>query len=174
MVQDSQTAALSVQDCHIRADLEFTNSLLHDKQVIELWYARPDRMRLEVLESTQPGFQEVISAFEGIEGWTYQRSDNSVSMGPTDSVKPAIVYDLVRSALDVLLEQRDVRTSEVTADYMNREWVYRLSGSIAGGGEMYAVAEHRFPTPRQTAVPERGTGAVHADRHRGRVRPGAY
>ena len=130
--QDSQIAALSVQDCHIRADLEFTNSLLHDKQVIEFWYARPDRIRLEVLESTQPGFQDVTAASMGTGGWTYQRSDNSVSIGPTDSVKPAIVYDLVRSALDVWFGRRDVQTNVVSTDYVSREWVFKLSDSMEG------------------------------------------
>lgn len=129
LVHDSETAARQVQDCHLRVDLELANSLLTDRQVLEIWYARPDRIRLEVLESAQPGFQDVISASTGPAGWTYQHATNRVDVGPIGEVKPAIVYDLVFSALDQLFAPEQFHVQDVAVDYVNREWAFKLSGT---------------------------------------------
>ena len=129
LVQDSETAARQVRDCHLRVDLQLANSLLEDRQVLDIWYARPDRIRLEIMESTQPGFQDVISASTGHAGWTYQHAYNRVDVGPVNEVKPAIVYDLVRSALDLWFAPALFRVQDVAVDYVNREWTFKLSGT---------------------------------------------
>ncbi len=127
LLKDSETAAQQVQDCHLRVGLEFTNTLLEDKQVLEIWYARPDKMRLEILQSSHPGFQDIIAASEGTLGWMYQHHNNRVDAGPIETVKPAIVFDLVRSALELLWESRSIQVDDIAVDYVNREWVFRLS-----------------------------------------------
>jgi outer membrane lipoprotein-sorting protein len=129
LVQQSNEAAQAVQDAHLRVELELSNSLLRDKQVLEIWYMRPDSVRLEILESTLPAFRDIISASQGDSGWIYKHAERQVVTGPIDSVKPAMVYDIVRSALGLLFDDHLDRIETASTDYINGQWVFKLVGS---------------------------------------------
>ena len=87
LVQQRKAVAQEIQDVHLRVTVELSNTLLRDKQVLEIWYARPDSLRLEVLESTQPGFRDMVAASQGDTGWTYRHATRQVDTGPTGGVR---------------------------------------------------------------------------------------
>jgi outer membrane lipoprotein-sorting protein len=129
LVQQRKAVAQEIQDAHLRVELELSNTLLRDNQVLEIWYARPDSIRVEVLESTHPGFRDIFAASQGDTGWTYRHATRQVDAGPIDNVKPAIIYDVVRSTLSLLWKTDPDRIDTMSTDYVGGKWTYKLTGS---------------------------------------------
>ena len=128
LVQQSQALAQEVQDAHLRVEVKLSNTLLKDKQVLEIWYVRPDSIRLEILESTHSGFRDIVAASQGNTGWAYRHATRQVDTGPIDNVKPAIIYDIVRSTSSLLWETHPDRIDTISTDYVNGKWTFKLTG----------------------------------------------
>lgn len=127
-VQESREAAQNVQDAHLRLELEWSTPVLADKQVLEVWYVRPDKIRLEIVESAQPGFQDIIFASQGEQGWMYRHAARQVDTGPVSAVRPAVVYDVATSLLSILFENSFQEIETITRDYVSGKRAFKLTG----------------------------------------------
>lgn len=147
-----------VQDLHLTADVAVTGSLLDDEIVAEAWYApQQDWLRLEILESAQPGLKGIITASKGSEGWSYKPAEQRIDVGAVDTIKPAIAYDVISSTLRVLFSA-DLAQSQVLArDYVDGQWAFRLAvPQGAGSCSLWVQASTLLPTRLQCGDAQRG------------------
>lgn len=128
LVQESREVAQNVQDAHLRLELEWSTPVLADKQVLEVWYVRPDKIRLEIVESAQPGYQDIIFASQGERGWMYRHAARQVDTGPVSTVKPAVVHGVVTSLLSILFENSFQEIATITRDYVSGKRAFKLTG----------------------------------------------
>jgi hypothetical protein len=138
VIRRADVVAQSLQDGHMAVDLDLRHPLLADHLDLELWRARPDRTRVEILGSDQVAFQGLIAASVGSQGWTFRpRNPDSgqprVDEGPTDTVKPALVYDATLSLLGLLFPASSRNVVSAWQDYVNTTGAIRLELPQASG-----------------------------------------
>ena len=133
LVQRAEAVARGWRDAHFTLDVELRHPLLSDTLAIESWYVRPDRLRLEVLESTHLNFKGVMSASRGESGWTYNPMGQRVDVGPTSAIKPAVLYDMVLSTVRLFFAEDVGKVDTVSADHVNENVAFRLGLSRESG-----------------------------------------
>lgn len=128
LILEARAAAQSVHDAYLRVEVEWKTPVLADRQTLELWYVRPDRLRLEIVESGQIGFRDIIFAVRGDQAWMYRHAARQVDVGSADSVRPAIVYDIAQSFTELSFERplEDIET--ISKDYIDGKWTFKLTG----------------------------------------------
>lgn len=94
-----QIQAEGTRDAHLLLDVDLQHPAWRDRLALEVWYVRPERIRLEILESTYVNFRNMITAANGERGWTYHPGEQRVDVGPLSRVRPPVIYDIVASAL---------------------------------------------------------------------------
>lgn len=137
-IRRADEAAQSLQDGHLAVELELRHPSLADHLDLELWRARPDRTRVEILASDHVAFQGLIAASVGPQGWTFRPRDPEsgkarVDEGPIDAVKPALVYDAALSLLELLFPEASRNVVSARQDYVNATEAIRLDVPQASG-----------------------------------------
>jgi len=132
MLQARQ-AAQNVRDACLRVEVEWNTPVLADKQTLELWYSRPDKIRLEIVESGQVGFRDIIFAENGDQAWMYRHAARQVDVGPAGSVKPAVVYEVVQSLADLFFGQSFEEVTAISRDYASNRWAFKVTGRAGPG-----------------------------------------
>jgi len=125
---EARRVARNVRDAYLRLEIEWSTPVLADKQGLEVWYVRPDEMRLEIVESGQVGFRDIIFAVRGQQAWMYWHTTRQVAAGPVSSVRPAVVYEVVWSLLDLFFGQSFEETKTISRDYTNHSRAFKITG----------------------------------------------
>ncbi len=138
VLQRADTLARSRLDGHLAVELDLRHPSLADHLDLELWRARPDRTRVEILSSDHVAFQGLIAASAGAQGWTFRPRDPDsgearVDEGPIDTVKPALVYDAALSLLGLLFPEASPNVVSAQQDYVNTTEAIRLDVPRASG-----------------------------------------
>jgi hypothetical protein len=128
--------ARSLQDGHLAVNLDLRHPALTNHLELELWRARPDRTRVEILGSDHVAFQGLIAASVGAQGWTFRprvAGEAQVDVGPIDAVKPALAYDAALSLLNLCFPEADRSVASAQRDYVNTTEAIRLDVTRSSG-----------------------------------------
>lgn len=126
-VDQAERAARGRSDGHLIVELDLEHPFLRDHMRLDVWHARPDRTRLEVLESNQLGLIGLVSASSGPQGWRYHPVEHRLDQGPIETVRPAIVYELITTTLAIVLGEEPWNVTSTAPGYLNSKEMVRLT-----------------------------------------------
>jgi outer membrane lipoprotein-sorting protein len=101
----------STEDAHAVLEISVEGQGMDEDLVIEVWEKKPDKFRAEVLETSDPEFEEAISVTDGGQVWMYQPSQNEVLVGKIGADEPSSPRDMIQFVDEMI--QRVLDTSEV-------------------------------------------------------------
>jgi outer membrane lipoprotein-sorting protein len=111
IVANVREVEASTEDAHAVLEVSLQAQGMDEEAVVEIWEKRPNKLRAEVLEASDPKFVGIISVSDGQQGWMYNPSENEVIVGEADQDEPSSPREMLQFAENII--QRVLDTSEV-------------------------------------------------------------
>lgn len=102
----------STADAHGVLEFAVHNLGADEEVVVEVWEKRPDKTRIEMVESTDPELAGVLLVSDGEQTWTYVPADNRVlvaQVGPDEPSSPREIVQFMDEILERILDMCDVK-----------------------------------------------------------------
>lgn len=99
------------QDVHAVLEVSVDAQGQTEELVIEAWEKKPDKVRAEVLEASDPAYLGAVTVTDGRQVWMYQPDKNEVLVGEVGQDEPSGPRDLLRFVDEII--QRALDTSDI-------------------------------------------------------------
>jgi outer membrane lipoprotein-sorting protein len=111
IVANVREVEASTEDAHAVLEVSLQAQGMDEEAVVEVWEKRPNKLRAEVLEASDPKFVGIVSVTDGQQGWMYNPTENEVVLGEVDQDEPSSPREMLQFADKII--QRVLDTSEV-------------------------------------------------------------
>jgi outer membrane lipoprotein-sorting protein len=111
IVANVREVEASTEDAHAILEVSLQAQGMDEEAVVEVWEKRPNKLRAEVLEASDPKFVGIVSVTDGQQGWMYNPTENEVIVGEADQDEPTSPREMLQFAENII--QRVLDTSEV-------------------------------------------------------------
>jgi outer membrane lipoprotein-sorting protein len=111
IVANVREVEASTEDAHAVLEVSLQAQGMDEEAVVEVWEKRPNKLRAEVLEASDPKFVGIVSVTDGQQGWMYNPTENEVVVGEADQDEPSSPREMLQFAEKII--QRVLDTSEV-------------------------------------------------------------
>jgi outer membrane lipoprotein-sorting protein len=143
----------STDDAHGVVEVRI-NALGEDEDsVVEVWEKRPNKTRIEVVESSDPEFGGAIIVADGHHVWVYFPTENRVVIGEVGSDEPAGPREMIQFMEEIIQKMLD--TSEI---------------KLMGEEDVSGIATYKLElTPKEgeeSVLPAGSTATVWVDQER--------
>jgi outer membrane lipoprotein-sorting protein len=102
----------STEDAHGVVELAVHNLGADAEMVVEVWEKRPNKTRIEMVESSEPDYAGAVMVADGEQVWVYFPEENRVRAGEVGSHEPSSPREIVQfmdEILERVLDTSDVR-----------------------------------------------------------------
>ncbi len=82
----------------------------------EIWEMSPNKVRVEVLEVSQPRFAGMILVSDGQQGWVYDPQQHEVTVGPVGELELPLPQEMLTSLQYVIQDMLDVSEVELLGE----------------------------------------------------------
>ena len=111
IVANVREVEASTEDAHAVLEVSLQAQGMDEDAVVEVWEKRPNKLRAEVLEASDPKFVGIVSVTDGQQGWMYNPTENEVIVGEADRDELSNPREMLQFAEKII--QRVLDTSEV-------------------------------------------------------------
>jgi outer membrane lipoprotein-sorting protein len=111
IVANVREVEASTEDVHAILEVSLQAQGMDEEAVVEVWEKRPNKLRAEVLEASDPKFAGIVSVTDGQQGWMYNPNENQVIVGKPDQEELTSPREMLQFAENII--QRVLDTSEV-------------------------------------------------------------
>jgi outer membrane lipoprotein-sorting protein len=143
----------STEDAHGVVELAIHNLGADEEMVVEVWEKRPNKVRIEMVESSDSEYAEAVMVSDGEQVWMYVPEGNRVrvgEVGPDEPSSPREIVQFMDEILERMLDTCDVK--------------------LAGEEDVAGTPTYKLGfTPREaeeTVLPLGSTGTVWVDQER--------
>lgn len=111
IVDHVQETVAKTEDAHALVSANVNAQGIEMSATAEIWEKSPNKLRAEVIESSQAEFDGAVLVTDGQQAWYYQPSRNAVMVGPVDEIEtplPQQVIGEMQDMIQAVLEASDV------------------------------------------------------------------
>jgi outer membrane lipoprotein-sorting protein len=101
----------STEDAHAVLVIDIEGQGMDEHLTVEVWEKKPNKLRAEVIESSDPEYSGAVTVADGSQIWMYQPSQNEVMVGEAGADGPSSPREMIQFVDEVI--QRALDTSEV-------------------------------------------------------------
>ncbi len=152
IVAKMQETVESTQDAHAIVVADVNLQGIDLTVTAELWEQAPNKVRAEVLESSEPSMVGIMLVYDGENGWFYEPARNVVTVGAIEHLDTP------------LPEQVLVGLQEVIQQVLNATDVELIGEETIAGRETYKLEANPREDAAEQFLPGNGTATVWVDK----------
>ena len=152
IVAKMQETVDSTQDAHAIVVAEVNAQGIELSAKAELWEQMPNKVRAEVLESSEPSLVGTILVSDGANGWFYEPARNLVTVGAVEELDTPLPQEIL------------VGLQEVIQDVLNAADVELVGEETVAGREAYKLEANPKEGAEEQLFPGNGTATVWVDK----------
>jgi outer membrane lipoprotein-sorting protein len=100
------------EDAHAVVELSFQGQGEDGAFVVEVWEKQPNKLRAEMLETSDPAYQGAVQVVDGRQAWVYRPEENEVLVGEIGPDEPSSFREIIQSMDEMI--QRVLDASDVS------------------------------------------------------------
>ncbi len=162
IVAKVQETALNTQDAHAVVTGSVDVQGVQMSATAEIWEKSPNRLRVEVLETSQAEFAGTLLVSDGQQGWAYNPQRNQVMVGAVDNLQLPLPPEMLTELQDVIQRMMDASNVEL------------LGEEAVAGREAYKLALSPKEGAEQPFFPGDGTATIWVDKEQWFVLKATY
>ncbi len=116
IVAKMQETVESTEDAHAVVAVDVNIQGIEVAVTAEVWEKSPNKLRLEVLETSQADLAGMMVVSDGEQGWAYNPAHNQVMVGPAGEIQTPLPQEMLTSLQEAIQQVMDASNVELAGE----------------------------------------------------------